>query len=97
MESRYRDPAVLRICIVLPCLQVITYLTNLISKKFECQADGFAISLGHGKELRQALMKLEETNKASMNVDPWYSAYHYSHPPLEERLEAIDSALKKEK
>jgi STE24 endopeptidase len=74
---------------------VITYLTNIMSRAFEFQADGFAISLGHGKELRQALLKLEETNKASMNVDPWYSAYHYSHPPLEEHLEAIDDALKK--
>ena len=74
---------------------MVTYFTNLISRKFEFQADGFAASLGHGKELRQALLKLEETNKASMNVDPWYSAYHYSHPPLVERLGAIDSALKK--
>ena len=24
-----------------------------------------------------------------MNVDSWYSAYHYSHPPLVERLRAI--------
>lgn len=25
-----------------------------------------------------------------MNTDPWYSAYHYSHPPLVERLAALD-------
>lgn len=76
-------------------MQVITCLTNLVSRKFEFQADGFAVSLGHAAELKQALLKLEEQNKASMNVDPWYSAYHYSHPPLEERLKAIDAAAKK--
>jgi STE24 endopeptidase len=74
---------------------VVGYFTNLISRRFEFQADGFAVSLGHGKDLRQALLKMEEKNKASMNVDYLYSAYHYSHPPLKERLEAIDSALKK--
>ncbi len=30
-----------------------------------------------------------------MNTDPWYSAYHYSHPPLVERLAALDESDKK--
>lgn len=30
-----------------------------------------------------------------MNTDPWYSAYHYSHPPLVERLQALDDVEKK--
>lgn len=41
-------------------------------------------------------MKLQEENLSAMNTDPWYSAYHYSHPPLVERLAAIDAADKKE-
>lgn len=28
---------------------------------------------------------------AEQNPDPWYSAFHYSHPPLVERLQAIGS------
>ena len=32
--------------------------------------------------LPQALLKLEEENKSAMNVDPMYSSFHYSHPPL---------------
>lgn len=32
-----------------------------------------------------------------MNTDPWYSAYHYSHPPLVERLAALDIPDKSEK
>lgn len=41
----------------------------------------------------QALLKLEEENKSAMCVDPLFSAYHYSHPPLAERLMAIDNAI----
>lgn len=33
--------------------------------------------------------------QGAMHVDPLYSAYHYSHPPLVDRLEAIDRAVKK--
>jgi proteasome lid subunit RPN8/RPN11 len=47
------------------------------------------------KILRAALLKLEEQNKASLNVDSWFSAYHHSHPHLVERLSAIDVALKR--
>ena len=33
-----------------------------------------------------------------MNTDPWYAAYHYSHPFLAERLAGIEAeALKVEK
>lgn len=39
----------------------------------------------------------QEENLSAMNTDPWYSAYHYSHPPLVERLAAIDEPDKKEK
>jgi len=28
-----------------------------------------------------------------MNPDKWYSTYHYSHPPLVERLSAINATL----
>jgi len=31
-----------------------------------------------------------------MNIDPWYLAYHYSYPPLVERLSALDGSEEKE-
>lgn len=43
--------------------QVIHYASNLVSRAFEFQADGFAVSTGHGAELRTALLKMEEENK----------------------------------
>ncbi len=53
----------------------------------------FAAGLGHGAELRGALLRLDATNRSSQNVDPLFSLYHHSHPPLLERLRALDAAV----
>lgn len=76
--------------------QVVSLLANILSRRFEFQADAFAVGLGRAAPLRKALMKLDQSNKSACNVDPWYSTYHYSHPPLVERLKAIDVAEKKD-
>ncbi|RWW59940.1 hypothetical protein BHE74_00033094 [Ensete ventricosum] len=58
---------------------------------------GAKVSLVRKKEVgveegfNQGRMQVEE-NLSAMNTDPWYSAYHYSHPPLVERLAAIEEA-----
>ncbi|KAG2434349.1 hypothetical protein HYH02_012365 [Chlamydomonas schloesseri] len=77
--------------IVSPLDEVIHYLSNVVSRTFEFQADAFAVKTGHGADLRAALLRMEEENKGAMHVDAWYSAYHYSHPPLVDRLAAIDA------
>ena len=46
--------------------------------------------------LQVRLVKLQDENLSAMNTDPWYSAYHYSHPPLVERLAALGEPDKKE-
>lgn len=70
-------------------------LSNVASRAFEFQADAFGVSLGHGKALRGALCALDKENKGAVAADRLYSAYHYSHPPLAERLAAIDASMKK--
>ncbi|XP_074326463.1 CAAX prenyl protease 1 homolog isoform X2 [Apium graveolens] len=80
---------------VMPLQRVVSFALNLVSRAFEFQADAFAKSLGYSTPLRAALVKLQEENLSAMNTDPWYSAYHYSHPPLVERLAAIDEPDKK--
>jgi len=80
--------------LIAPVDLIITLAQHFVSRLFEFQADAFAIGLGHGAPLRTALLKLEKENKASPVVDPWYSAYHYTHPPLTERLAAIDAKMK---
>ncbi|WKA05399.1 hypothetical protein VitviT2T_023369 [Vitis vinifera] len=46
--------------------------------------------------LQVRLVKLQEENLSAMNTDPWYLAYHYSQPPLVERLAALGEPDKKE-
>ncbi|KAG5565890.1 hypothetical protein RHGRI_001716 [Rhododendron griersonianum] len=81
---------------VTPLQHLVSFGLNLVSRSFEFQADAFAKKLGYGAPLRAGLVKLQEENLSAMNTDPWYSTYHYSHPPLVERLAAIDEPDKKE-
>ncbi|KAK1412222.1 hypothetical protein QVD17_33289 [Tagetes erecta] len=80
---------------IIPIQHLISFGLNLVSRAFEFQADAFAKNLGYSKPLRDGLVRLQEENLSAMNTDPWYSAYHYSHPPLVERLAAIDEVDKK--
>ncbi|GBG61826.1 hypothetical protein CBR_g23782 [Chara braunii] len=75
--------------IITPVHHLVSFAMNLLSRSFEFQADAFAKKLGYGSQLRGALIKMQEENLSTMNTDPWYSAYHYSHPPLVDRLSAL--------
>ncbi|KAL3517197.1 hypothetical protein ACH5RR_024099 [Cinchona calisaya] len=80
---------------VIPLQHLVSFGLNLVSRSFEFQADAFARKFGYSSALRAGLVKLQEENLSTMNTDPWYSAYHYSHPPLVERLAALDEPDKK--
>lgn len=51
--------------------------------------DAFSHKLGYSAELSSSLIKLQIQNLSSMDADWMYSAYHYSHPILTERLKAV--------
>lgn len=78
-----------------PTDQVLSLLMTLLSRTFEFQADSFAAHMGRSKPLQSGLLQIHEENKGDLNPDPWYSWYHFSHPPLVERLRAL-RALDKE-
>ncbi|BFI43046.1 STE24 endopeptidase [Marchantia polymorpha subsp. ruderalis] len=80
---------------IMPLQHLVSFGLNLVSRAFEFQADAFARKLGYADSLR-GLIKLQEENLSAMNTNPWYSAYHYSHPPLVERLQALDKYTKKD-
>jgi STE24 endopeptidase len=61
-----------------------------LSRRFEFQADAFAKSLGKQVFLKSSLIKLHIDNLSFPVVDWLYSTWHYSHPPLIERLEALN-------
>lgn len=60
---------------------------NMISRRFEWQADKFACGLtGENKGLASALVKLSLENLSNLHPHPLYAKFHYSHPPVTERL-----------
>lgn len=65
-------------------------LVNLNSRKHEYEADAFAARLcGGGRTLVSALKKLHMKNLGNLTPDRLYSAFHYSHPTLSERMGAL--------
>jgi len=80
--------------ILTPFNQILSFLMTVLSRKFEFQADNFAVKLGYATLLKSALIKLQKENLGAMNPDWLYSKFNYSHPPLIERLKGIDSGAK---
>lgn len=69
---------------------VIKLLMNILSRRFEFQADGFANNLGYNAELSRSLIKLQIQNLSTMDADWMFASYHFSHPILSERLKALN-------
>lgn len=72
-----------------PYNELLGFFMTALSRKFEFQADDFAKGLGFAGYLRSSLVKLHKDNLGFPVADKLYSAYHYSHPPLIERLRAL--------
>ncbi|KAL4722925.1 zinc metalloprotease [Fusarium chlamydosporum] len=68
---------------------VINLLMHIVSRKFEFQADAFAKKLGYPEQLARSLLKLQIQNLSTMDADWMYASYHFSHPHLSERLNAL--------
>ncbi len=63
---------------------------NIISRKNEYQADRFAGINYSAKALQDALKKLSVNNLSNLRPHPVYVFFHYSHPPLLQRLKALE-------
>lgn len=68
---------------------VIKFLMNVLTRKFEFQADAFAKGLGYPEQLARSLLKLQIQNLSTMDADWMYASFHFSHPHLVERLRAL--------
>jgi len=70
-------------------------LFTLRSRKQEYEADRFAVQgVGSAAGMKSALLRLSRDNLSNLSPHPLYSFFHYSHPTLAERLEALDRAEK---
>lgn len=65
-------------------------LMNRWSRKHEFEADRYAAdAMGETTSLIGALRKLSEKNLSNLTPHPIFSAWHYSHPTLVEREQAL--------
>ena len=79
--------ALLLFMLVLPLFTFfVSPLSARRSRKFEFEADAYAVTNSDGKALANALLKLYQDNASTLTPDPWYVAFYYSHPPASQRL-----------
>ncbi len=65
---------------------------NMLSRKDEYAADRYSAKLcGTGKPLVTALIKLNSNNLSELIPPKVYSFFHYSHPTLVERTQALEA------
>ena len=65
-------------------------LESAMSRKFEREADDFALDLMKTVEpMRNALKRLATDNLANLTPHPLYAWFYYSHPPLVERIKRL--------
>ena len=73
-----------------PISRVTGLLMNVFSRKNEFEADAFATNTYSGEALKVALKKLSVDNLSNLLPHSLYVFFHYSHPPLLQRLKAIE-------
>jgi STE24 endopeptidase len=74
-----------------PLSLAIGLVMNSFSRKNEFEADRFVRENYKPERLAEALKKLSVMNLSNMNPHPAYVFFHYSHPPLLQRLEQLES------
>jgi STE24 endopeptidase len=63
----------------------------VLSRRHEYQADAFAAAMGHGPALATALKRLSADSLSDLHPHPWLVFWEYSHPPLLDRLAALEA------
>lgn len=70
---------------------IISPITNIISRKFEYEADEYAVtSTKKISAFKSVLEKLTEQNLGDKDPHPFVEWFFYSHPSIKKRIAAID-------
>ena len=84
--------AILLFLLVIPTVSpLIEPVWSAASRRHEFEADAYAKQQASAPALVQALVKLTEDNAVTLTPDPVYVRFHYSHPPMLERIAALES------
>ena len=88
--------AYILIGIFLSLIQPLTsIIINALSRKFEYRADRQAVKEGYGEAMIGALKKLARENFAELAPTRVSVLLEYSHPPLADRISAVQAELSK--
>ena len=69
---------------------VISVFNNWISRRFEDEADSYAVtSAGNAEAMISALKRLSVDHLSNLTPHPFKVFVSYSHPPVLQRIQAI--------
>jgi STE24 endopeptidase len=74
-----------------PVSMVTGILSGILSRRHEYQADRYAAEYSDAKDLVSALKKLSGKNLSNLTPHPVYVFFHYSHPTLLQRINALSN------
>ncbi|MCL4150751.1 UNVERIFIED_CONTAM: hypothetical protein GTU68_006487 [Idotea baltica] len=73
-----------------PIMFFVSPLSSIFSRKNEYEADEYAVNaMGSSKPLEEALAMLSKSSLSNLSPHWLYSFFHYSHPTLIERINAM--------
>ena len=75
-----------------PLSNALNLFVLAISRRHEYAADRFALQTAKGSALATALKRLAVHNLSNLRPHPFFVFLHYSHPPVLQRLAAIECA-----
>jgi len=74
-----------------PISEITGLFMNMVSRKFEYQADNYAKETFAPEPLITSLKKLSKNSLSNLTPHPAYEFYHYSHPSLAKRIRNLRS------
>lgn len=72
-----------------PISEITGLFMNMLSRKFEYQADDYTSTNYHAKTLISSLKKLSKNSLSNLTPHPLYVFMHYSHPTLLQRIQNL--------
>ena len=72
-----------------PIDMIVSVFMQILSRKYEFEADEFASTTFKEEPMIEALKKLSKDNLSNLTPHPFYVFLNYSHPPVLERIKAI--------
>lgn len=72
-----------------PIDMIVSIFMQILSRKYEFEADEFASTTYQKEPMIAALKKLSKDNLSNLTPHPFYVFLNYSHPPVLERIHTI--------